>query len=85
MKGRVDQLLKISRDKNSAFRRRFVGRVLPAITLSKGECIGTSIALTDNYINAKIPGNSLPANRLINIRIEDVRPDSTLARDNPHK
>lgn len=85
MKGRVDQLLKISRDKNLAFRRRFVGRVLPAITLSKGECIGTSIALTDNYINAKIPGNSLPANRLINIRIEDVRPDSTLARDSPHK
>jgi threonylcarbamoyladenosine tRNA methylthiotransferase MtaB len=79
MKNRVNKLLRISREKNFEFRRRFTGRILPAITLSKEECFGTSVALTGNYIHAKIFANSVPANRLANILIEHVRPDETLA------
>ncbi len=79
MKSRMNRLLKISRQKNLSFRRRFLGRTLPAITLSKEENQGALVVLTDNYIHAKIPGHSVPANRLIEIKIEEVLPESTIA------
>lgn len=79
MKNRLAELLKMSKEKNLSFRRRFIGQILPAITLAKEEDRGESIVLTGNYIHASIPGHSVPPNRLVNIRIEDVRPDATLA------
>ena len=77
MKDRLGILLEISRSKNLAFRRKFLGKVLPAITLSKEEGLGTSVVLTGNYIHVRIPGLALPPNRLLNVRIDEVQPAST--------
>ncbi len=79
MKSRLRAILEISREKNIAFRSRFIGRVLPAITLSHEENLGTSLVLTGNYIHARVPGLDVPPNRLVNIRIDDVRPEATYA------
>ena len=79
MKHRLNAVLEISRAKNIAFRRRFTGRVLPGITISREENLGTSLVLTGNYIHARVPGLSVPPNRLVNIRIEEVRPEATYA------
>jgi threonylcarbamoyladenosine tRNA methylthiotransferase MtaB len=83
MKDRLRTLLEISRSKSLGFRRRFTGKVLPAITLAREEELGAAIALTGNYIHARVPGLSVPPNRLVDIRIEDVRPDATYASINP--
>jgi threonylcarbamoyladenosine tRNA methylthiotransferase MtaB len=79
MKRRLGKALEISRSKNLSFRRRFLGQVLPAVTLAREEDPGASTALTGNYIHARVPGLSAPPNRLVNIRIEEVRPDATYA------
>lgn len=79
MKRRLNEVLEISRRKNLSFRRRFVGQVLPAITLSHEEELGSSLVLTGNYIHARVPGLSVPPNRLVNIRIEEARPEATCA------
>jgi hypothetical protein len=71
--------MEISRSKNLVFRRRFLGQVLPAITLAEEEDLGASIVLAGNYIHARIPGLAVPPNRLVEIRIDDVRPDATYA------
>jgi threonylcarbamoyladenosine tRNA methylthiotransferase MtaB len=77
MKRRLDAIFEISRSKNLAFRRRFLGKVLPAITLAKEEDLGTSAVLTSNYIHVRIPDLAIPPNRLVDIRIDDVLPAAT--------
>ncbi|MBP1608582.1 MAG: mtaB [Acidobacteria bacterium] len=67
----------MSREKNYAFRRRFLGQILSAVTLAKEEEMGTSFALTENYIHTRIPSGSCPPNRLIKVRIEEVAEDAT--------
>ncbi len=79
MKFRIRALLELSRSKNLLFRSRFLGQTLPAITLAKEEDLGSSIVLTGNYIHARVPGLSVPPNRLVEIRIDEVRPDVTYA------
>jgi len=79
-KKRRETLLEISREKSLHFRSQFIGRTLPAITLSKEEEPGTCIVLTSNYIHAKIPAHSIAANRLVEVQIEDVKSEVTLAR-----
>jgi threonylcarbamoyladenosine tRNA methylthiotransferase MtaB len=79
VKIRMAKALEISRLKNLLFRQKFLGTVLPAITLAKEETLGSSIVLTGNYIHACVPGLSMAPNRLVEIRIDDVRPDSTYA------
>jgi threonylcarbamoyladenosine tRNA methylthiotransferase MtaB len=79
VKRRLAQALEISRSKNLLFRRQFLGQVLPAITLAIEEDLGTSVVLTGNYIHARVLGLSVPPNRLVEIRIDDVRPDATCA------
>jgi len=80
VKKRQSLLLEISREKSLIFRRRFVGRTLPAITLSGEENLGSSTVLTGNYIHASVPRHSVPPNRLVEVRIEEAYPDETLAR-----
>jgi tRNA A37 methylthiotransferase MiaB len=80
MKERLNQLLALSRAKSLAFRSMFSGQVLPAITLAREEALGASIALTGNYIHVRIPGLTVPPNRLVDIRIEDICPDATFGR-----
>jgi threonylcarbamoyladenosine tRNA methylthiotransferase MtaB len=79
MKSRLNTVLEMARSKNLSFRRRFLGRILPAITLAKEEDLGSSVALTGNYIHARVPGLSIPSNHLLEVRIDDVQPDSTCA------
>jgi threonylcarbamoyladenosine tRNA methylthiotransferase MtaB len=83
MKQRLSVLLEISRQKNLDFRRQFIGRVLPAITLSHEEDMGSSLVLTGNYINARVRGLSVAPNRLVNICIEEARPETTYASIRP--
>jgi threonylcarbamoyladenosine tRNA methylthiotransferase MtaB len=79
MKRRLNKVLELSRSKNLSFRRSLAGKVLPALTLAGEEDPETSLVLTGNYIHARIPGKSLPPNRLVDVRIEDVQPDTTTA------
>jgi threonylcarbamoyladenosine tRNA methylthiotransferase MtaB len=79
VKRRLGIALELSRSKNLEFRRRFTGKILPAITLAGEGEPGTSVVLTGNYIHARITGLSTTPNRLVEIRIEDVQPDATYA------
>ena len=76
---RLGRILEISRSKNLAFRRRFIGQILPAITLAGEEDLGESVVLTSNYIHARVSGLALPPNRLLKIRVENVYPGRTEA------
>jgi threonylcarbamoyladenosine tRNA methylthiotransferase MtaB len=80
MKARLGAILEIARSKNLAFRRRFVGQILPAITLSGDEEMGAAVVLTSNYIHVRVPNLPAPPNRLVNVRIEDVQPAATWGR-----
>jgi threonylcarbamoyladenosine tRNA methylthiotransferase MtaB len=77
MKQRLGVILEMSRLKNLEFRRQFMGKVLPAITLAKEEDFGTSMVLTSNYIHVRVPDLTIPPNRLVDIRIEEVLPAAT--------
>jgi threonylcarbamoyladenosine tRNA methylthiotransferase MtaB len=77
MKQRLGRILEISRAKNLAFRLRFLGQDLPAITLSREEDLGESVVLTSNYIHARVPALALPPNCLLTIRIAAVHPGRT--------
>jgi threonylcarbamoyladenosine tRNA methylthiotransferase MtaB len=76
---RCETLRRLSQAKKLEFRRRFLGQSLPAISLAKEEAMGESVALTENYIHARIASPRVPPNRLIHIRIDEVRPETTLA------
>jgi threonylcarbamoyladenosine tRNA methylthiotransferase MtaB len=79
IRDRASALRELSREKNLAFRRRFVDRVLPALTLAEEEEMGESAVLTENYIHARIAGLKIPPNRLVDVRIADVRLEGTAA------
>ncbi|MGD0310143.1 MAG: tRNA (N(6)-L-threonylcarbamoyladenosine(37)-C(2))-methylthiotransferase MtaB [Acidobacteriota bacterium] len=79
LRERCETLRRLSLAKNLEFRSRFLGQCLQAISLAKEEAMGESVALTENYIHARIAGTRVPANRLIHIRIDEVRPETTLA------
>jgi len=76
---RCEILRELSSARNLAFRRRFVGKILPAITLSKEEELGECIVLTENYIHARISEATVAHNCLIHIRIDEARADGTWA------
>jgi threonylcarbamoyladenosine tRNA methylthiotransferase MtaB len=76
---RAGLLRNISREKNLEFRRRFLGKELPALTLAKEEEMGESVILTDNYIHAFAAANGVPSNRLVKVSIDRVDPDATHA------
>ena len=77
MKHRLNAVLEISRVKNIAFRRRFLGHVLPAIVLAKEEDLGEAVVLTSNFIHVRVRGLTIPPNRLLDIRIDKVLPAAT--------
>ncbi len=76
---RARLLRALSREKNLAFRRRFEGQMLEAVTLSQEEGLGASAALTGNFIHAKIDADGVEPNRLVKLRIRQARRDVTLA------
>jgi threonylcarbamoyladenosine tRNA methylthiotransferase MtaB len=76
---RAKFLREISREKNLEFRRRFLGKAIPALTLSKEEAMGQSVVLTDNYIHARVPDIGIPPNRLVDVIVGKVDPGATYA------
>jgi len=76
---RASVLRDLSREKNLEFRRRFLGRELPALTLANEEEMGESVVLTENYIHAFAAANGVPPNRLVKVSIDRVEPDATCA------
>ena len=70
-KQRADELRCLSREKNLAFKKSFLGKVLPAIVVKKK---GLEVeALTTNYFKIRLPvtETTCPGN-LIRVRITDV-------------
>jgi threonylcarbamoyladenosine tRNA methylthiotransferase MtaB len=78
-KTRTAEMISLGRAKNLEFRRRFLGQPLSAITLSKEEAEGESVVLTHNFIHARVSGPAFQPNRLVDIRIEEVRGSATRA------
>jgi len=78
-KSRTAEIINLGRAKNLEFRRRFLGRSLPAITLSKEDTEDEPVVLTHNFIHARVSGLSVPPNRFVDVRIEEVRGEFTLA------
>jgi threonylcarbamoyladenosine tRNA methylthiotransferase MtaB len=79
VRARGEILRVLSAARNLAFRSRFVGQVLPAITLAREEDMGNSVVLTENYIHALIAETGVPPNRLIRVRIDAAGADGTRA------
>lgn len=77
MKERNRVLREMAARKNRAFRESFVGRELPAITLTgrDGDC---TEALSDNYLKLSVRGQHA-ANLLMQARIEALTADGLLA------
>jgi tRNA A37 methylthiotransferase MiaB len=79
IRDRAAQLRELSQKKNLEFRQRFLRQQLPAISLSREEGMGESIVLTDNFIHARVEGDRVPVNRLVDVRILDAQPECTSA------
>jgi threonylcarbamoyladenosine tRNA methylthiotransferase MtaB len=79
MKRRLHKVLEIGRSKNLAFRQQFQEQILPAVTLDKEEEAGESVVLTHNFIHARVSNLTVSPNQLVEVRIEEIRPDATYA------
>src|SRR5437763_9772105 len=67
----------IAAEKNLAFRQRFLGRTLDAITLQTGDDLFTE-ALTDNYLKVRIAGRH-EANQWMKVEISGIGVDDLVA------
>jgi threonylcarbamoyladenosine tRNA methylthiotransferase MtaB len=77
---RMAALRALAAEKSRAHRARFLGRVLPAITLGTPpalDALGRTSALTDNFLPVEIEGRP-PANRLVRVRISGFTPVGAL-------
>lgn len=66
-KERTRRLRRLAAEKNLAFRRRFLGRTLSAVTLDNGR------ALTGNYLTVEL-ARPRPAGEILDVRIGAVSP-----------
>ena len=66
-------------EKNLLFRRNLVGSRFPAVTLEAGNGAGTR-ALTDNYLDVRIEGQSLAPGRPVSVELTHCDVTSTSAR-----
>ena len=55
--------------KGAAFRQRYVGRVLTAVTLEEAGNGGDLRALTGNFFEVALPAGTVPGNRLVEVRV----------------
>ncbi|MBM3789838.1 MAG: tRNA (N(6)-L-threonylcarbamoyladenosine(37)-C(2))-methylthiotransferase MtaB [Acidobacteria bacterium] len=76
---RTSVMRRLSQAKNLAFRRRFLGRELPAITLAMEERLESGLVVTDNYIHARVADLQVPPNRLLTVRLVEAQPERTTA------
>ena len=61
-------------EKSQAFRSRFLGRTLSAVTIEPGPDPATTAAVTDNFLKLTLD-EPIPANRLVSARITALTPD----------
>jgi threonylcarbamoyladenosine tRNA methylthiotransferase MtaB len=76
-RGRNRVLRGLAAEKKRAFMNSFVGRELPAITLSVGDEESTE-ALTDNYLKMRLAGRHA-ANRWVGAQVQAVRAEELFA------
>ncbi len=69
MRRRVARLRRLAADKGRAFRRRFVGRTLTAVTLEDPAGDGRVRALTGNFFEVLLPAGAVPGNRLLEVKV----------------
>jgi threonylcarbamoyladenosine tRNA methylthiotransferase MtaB len=69
IKARVAQLRGLAAAKGAAFRKRYVGRVLSAVTLEDRRQDGSLRALTGNFFEVALPAGSVAGNRLVDVRV----------------
>jgi len=69
-KARTARLRKLSRQKNLAFRSRFLGQELEAVVIENNG--GTAEALTSNYIQVRIPACPVESGRPVLVRLNRV-------------
>jgi threonylcarbamoyladenosine tRNA methylthiotransferase MtaB len=77
---RMAALRDLAAEKSHRFRVSFVSSSLPAITLHTPQQLvagGRTAALTDNYLPVELT-ESLPANRLVDVRITGLHADGSL-------
>lgn len=65
---RMAALRRLMAEKFLAFRLRFVGRELSAVTIEPGAEVPSTAAITDNFLKLSLSG-TLPPNRLVKARI----------------
>ena len=73
-------LREMAAEKNLRFRREQLGRLLEVVTLEEFTPGGSS-ALSDHFLDVLIPGERLPANRLIPVRIVGVSKDGLVGSE----
>ena len=79
IKRRSARLRGLGRQKNLAFRRRFLGREVELLVLeSRDKKSGLLTGLTDNYIEVSFPGEDRLMQSVRTVRITDVQPDRTV-------
>lgn len=71
-------LRELAARKNLAFREALVGTRVAAVALG-GNGAGARV-LSDNFLDIQVPGVELPANRLVDVRIEAVAGARTIGR-----
>lgn len=77
---RMSALRVLAAEKTRTHRSKFIGAEFEAITLNTPPAVGAASrtsALTDNFIPVEL-ATFIPANRLLQIRISAIAPDSTL-------
>lgn len=74
LRERTRLLREVGERKSFEFRRRFIGRLREAVLQ------GSTRALTDNYIDIRIPATSFPVRSLVTVEIEEIEADHTRGR-----
>ena len=75
---RLARLRALMDSRNRAFRERFVGRTLPAVTLRTAEK-APARALTDNFLEVALPG-TVPANQNVRILVKGLTESGLMAQ-----
>lgn len=74
-------LRELASEKNLRFREKQIGKALEVVTLDGppvGDTHGTA-AISDHFLDVLIPGERLPANRMLKVRVAKVSPDGLIA------
>lgn len=72
IKRRSAELRDLGKRKKFKFQQEMIGKTLSVITLERGDERGVE-AMSDNFLEVKIAGATLEANRMVDVKIEDIR------------